>query len=160
MVVPKKIAVLRVNALGDLIFALPALQALRETFPDAEIVYLGKAWHKDFLTGRPGPVDRVEVIPPYPGVGELEDLIPDEDFTEAFFQRMHEEAFDIAFQIHGGGFYSNPFLKKLGAKLNVGLKTPNAVPLDINIPYINAYSEILRFLEVVSYVGATTKNIE
>lgn len=157
---PKKIAVLRVNALGDFIFTLPALQALRETFPDAEIVYLGKVWHKDFLTGRPGPVDRVEVIPPYPGIGELEDLIPDEDFTEAFFQRMQEEAFDIAFQIHGGGFYSNPFLKKLGAKLNVGLKTPNAVPLDINIPYINAYSEILRFLEVVSYVGATTKNIE
>ncbi|MDB5110427.1 MAG: glycosyltransferase family 9 protein, partial [Mucilaginibacter sp.] len=38
---PKKIAVLRVNALGDFIFTLPALQALRETFPDAEIVYLG-----------------------------------------------------------------------------------------------------------------------
>jgi ADP-heptose:LPS heptosyltransferase len=136
------------------------MQALRETFPDAEIVYLGKAWHKKFLTGRPGPVDRVEVIPPYPGVGEREDLIPDEELTEAFFYRMREEAFDIAFQMHGGGFYSNPFLKKLGAKLTVGLKTSNAEPLDINIPYINVHSEILRFLEVVSYVGATTKNIE
>lgn len=51
----KKIAVLRANALGDFIFALPALRALKETFPDDEIVYLGKKMHQDFLTGRPGP---------------------------------------------------------------------------------------------------------
>jgi hypothetical protein len=38
-----KIAVVRVNGLGDLMFAFPALQALRETFKKAEIILLAKA---------------------------------------------------------------------------------------------------------------------
>src|SRR2546430_14707651 len=66
----RRIAVLRANALGDFIFALPALEALRAAYPQAEIVLLAKKWHATFLQGRPGPVDRVIVVPPYPGVSE------------------------------------------------------------------------------------------
>ncbi|GAA0560190.1 glycosyltransferase family 9 protein [Chitinophaga japonensis] len=155
----KKIAVLRANALGDFIFALPALSALRETFPDHEIVYLGKKMHRDFLCGRPGPVDRVIVVPPYPGVGEAENYEPDPEQVNAFFRQMREEQFDIAIQMHGGGGFSNPFLQQLGAGQTVGLQAPDAPPLDISIPYIIYYSEILRYLEVVSYLGATTRNL-
>src|SRR5439155_12340988 len=54
----EKIAVLRANALGDFIFALPALDALRAAYPAAELVLLGAPWHARLLTGRPGPVDR------------------------------------------------------------------------------------------------------
>jgi ADP-heptose:LPS heptosyltransferase len=59
----RRIAVLRANALGDFIFALPALEALRAAYPQAEIVLLAKKWHATFLQGRPGPVDRVVVVP-------------------------------------------------------------------------------------------------
>ncbi|UBF27870.1 hypothetical protein K9N68_08210 [Kovacikia minuta CCNUW1] len=54
-IVPKiqKNAVLRANALGDFIFALPALTALRSTYADAEIVLLARKWHKQFLQQRP-----------------------------------------------------------------------------------------------------------
>lgn len=156
----KKIAVLRANALGDYIFSLPALQALRETFNDAEIVLLGRAWHKEYLQNRPGPVDRVIVVPLYPGISEREGYVPDEEVLSAFFAEMQEEKFDIAFQIHGGGRNSNPFLLRLGAKLTVGLKTPDAAALDINVPYIYYFNETLRYLEVVSRAGAATKNIE
>ena len=38
-----KIAVLRPNAVGDFVFALPALHALKHAYPDAELVFLGKA---------------------------------------------------------------------------------------------------------------------
>ncbi len=156
----KKIAVLRANALGDYIFSLPALQALRETFKDAEIVLLGRAWHKDYLQNRPGPVDRVIVVPLYPGISEREGYVPDEEVLAAFFTKMQEEKFDIAFQIHGGGKNSNPFLLRLGAELTAGLKTPDAAALDINVPYIYYFNETLRYLEVVSRAGAKTKNIE
>jgi ADP-heptose:LPS heptosyltransferase len=71
----KKIAVLRANALGDLIFVLPALQALRDHYPLAEIVYLGKRWHGEYLSERPSPVNRAVVITPYPGVGESADFL-------------------------------------------------------------------------------------
>jgi ADP-heptose:LPS heptosyltransferase len=155
----KKIAVLRANALGDFIFALPALRALKETYPDDEIVYLGKKMHQALLTDRPGPVDRVVVVPPYPGVGEAEHYEPDAAQVDTFFEQMREEQFDIAIQMHGGGGFSNPFLQRLGARMNIGLQAPNAPPLDINVPYIVYYSEILRYLEVVSYLGASTRHI-
>lgn len=146
----KKIAVLRANALGDFIFVLPALQLLRHTYPRAEIFYLGKPMHEILLSGRPGPVDHVIVIPPYPGVGEPEDFRPDFRALEIFFAGMQAEKFDIALQLHGGGKYSNPFVLRLGASLTVGLGTADAAPLDITIPYITFFNETLRYLEVVS----------
>jgi len=155
----KKIAVLRANALGDFIFALPALRALKETYPDNEVVYLGKKMHQDFLADRPGAVDRVVVVPPYPGVGEAAHYQPDAVQLALFFEQMQNEQFDIAIQMHGGGRFSNPFVQKLGARLSVGLQAPGAPALDINVPYIVHYSEILRYLELVSYVGASTRHM-
>lgn len=156
----KKIAVLRANALGDFIFALPALTALKQTYSDAEIVYLGKKWHHDFLTGRPSPVDRVVVIPPFRGVSE-QDTFTEEDHSllATFFQKMQEEQFNIAVQIHGGGRNSNAFLCKLGAELTVGTRTPDAPLLDRWLPYIYYQNETLRYLEVVKLIGATTSAI-
>ena len=83
----KKIAVLRANALGDFIFILPALQALKDSFPDVEIVLLGKKWHDEYLTGRPSNVDRVVVVPPYPGVGAAYDYEVNEEELNRFFCR-------------------------------------------------------------------------
>ena len=156
-----KIAVLRSNAIGDFIFALPSLEALRVAYPSAEIVLLGLGWHQDFLSGRPGPVDRVEVVPPYRGVSEL-DLEVDEDPGELdrFFERMAREHFDIAIQMHGGGRYSNPFVQRLGARLTAGLRTPDAIPLDRWVPYIYFQQEVLRYLELAALVGADPVTLE
>lgn len=151
----KKIAVLRANALGDLMFVLPALEALKKKFPKAELVYLGNEWHKTFLENRPGPVDRVVVVPKCQGIPHESDQVENEAEVNAFFRSMQEEQFDIAFQMHGGGKHSNPFVKKLGAKLTIGLQAADAPPLDINVPYYLLQQEVLRYLEVVAPVGAT-----
>lgn len=152
----RKIAVLRANALGDFIFTLPALEALRATYPEAELVLLAKNWHKVFWQGRPGPVDRVIVVPPCAGVGEKETFQNHHEELERFFQEMEGERFDMAVQLHGGGRYSNPFTRRLGARLTVGLKASDASSLDRWLPYVYFQHEILRYLEVVSLVGATT----
>ncbi len=159
----RKIAVLRANAIGDYIFTLPALDALRAAYPDAEIVLLGQEWHAGFINGRPGPVDRVAVVPPSKGVsflaeGEAE-IQENPAELDRFFAGQVEEGYDLAVQLHGGGRHSNPFIRRLGAKLTVGLKTPDAVPLDRWIPYIYFQPEILRFLEVVSLVGASPQTL-
>lgn len=154
---PLKIAVLRANALGDFIFVLPALHALKETYPSAEIVLLGKEMHKKFLQNRPSPVDRVEIVPPYKGVGAQE---TDIELSEKFFARMRKECFDIAIQMHGGGRYSNRFINRLGAGLTLGSRTPDAEALDISIPYTTYFPEILRYLEIVSHIGARTRFIK
>ncbi|HXK58915.1 MAG TPA: glycosyltransferase family 9 protein [Acidobacteriota bacterium] len=157
MLVPfevKKIAVLRANGIGDLMFALPALAALRAAYPGAEIVLLAKQWHAEFLQDRSGPVDRVIPIPAYPGVGAPENTSSHRPDLEAFFENMAGENFDIAIQLHGGGRHSNPFVRRLGARLTIGLRSPGAVALDRWVPYVYFQQEVIRYLEAVSLVSA------
>jgi ADP-heptose:LPS heptosyltransferase len=150
-----KIAMLRANAIGDFIFTLPALEALRAAYPHAEIVLLAKPWHAEFLRGRPGPADRVVVVPQYRGVRE------DAGFASLDGQpELRAEHFDLALQLHGGGRNSNPFVRRLGARMTAGLRTPDAEPLDFNVPYIYWQPEILRLLEVVKLVGAPAVTLE
>ncbi len=162
MILPgiSKIAVLRASALGDLIFALPALDALRDAYPTAEIVYLGRPWHVEFLSGRPSPIDRVIVVPPSRGVREEEGLEPDPAELERFFAAMRQEHFDLAIQLHGGGANSNPFILQLGARFTAGLRTPDAAMLDRWVPFVYFQAEVMRCLEVVSLVGAQFRRPE
>lgn len=155
-----KIAVLRANALGDFIFTLPALEALRRRYPAAEIVLLGNPWHHAFLAGRPCPVDRVIVVPKCDGIPHQSHRVENPAEVEDFFGRMRGERFDIAFQMHGGGRHSNPFVRKLGARLAVGMRDRDAIPLDISVPYWRHQSEVLRYLEVVKTVGAAPVRLE
>jgi ADP-heptose:LPS heptosyltransferase len=149
-----RIAVLRANRIGDLVFALPALDALRGRFPEAEIVLLGRPWHAELLEGRPSPVDRVETIPG----GVLDDT--DRRARRAFVERMRGERFDLAIQLHGGGRHSNALVRDLGASLTIGMRTPDAAPLDRWIPYVYHQHEIVRYLDVVALAGAAPLGIE
>ena len=155
----RKIAVLRANGLGDLIFALPALEALRHAYPEAELVWLGRPLHYEFFSSRPGPVDRVVIVPPSRGVRD-EPEGEDEEVLADFFQTMTSEQFDVAVQIHGGGRFSNRFLKRLGARLTVGLRSAEAIALDRSVPYIYFQHEVLRYLEVTALLGAEPIKLE
>jgi ADP-heptose:LPS heptosyltransferase len=152
--------VLRANAIGDFIFALPALEALRAAYPQAEIVYLGKRWHHALLSGRPGPVDRVVVVPPSPGVNTDPPRTASSEELTQFFSTMAEERFDLALQLHGGGGNSNPFVQRLQARLTAGSRAPDAPPLDRWVPYRYWQPEMARLLEVVGLVGAPPVAIE
>jgi ADP-heptose:LPS heptosyltransferase len=154
-----RIAVLRAGALGDFVFTLPALDALRAAYPEAEIVLLGKPWLADLLRERPGPVDRVAVVPAARGVGAAPDASEDPHALDAFFAAMQAERFDIALQLHGGGRYSNPFVARLGARVTAGLRAHGAPALDRTIPYVYHQNERLRQLEAVALVGASIRSL-
>lgn len=156
----KNIAVLRPNAVGDFLFALPCLHALKHAYPAARIVYIGKQWHADFLAGRPGPVDAVEVVPPCPGVGLPPDAAVDRAPVQAFIGKMRAAQFDLALQIYGGGLYSNPFTRQLGARLAIGLKAADAAPLDRWVSFGQLQNRRLQLLEVASLAGADTLRLE
>ncbi len=155
----RKIAVLRPNAVGDFIFALPCLHALRRAYPDARIVYIGRQWHADFLAGRPGPVDEVTVLPPCPGLGAAPDADIDPLPGQRFIRAMRDAAFDLALQVYGGGKYSNPFIMQFGARLTVGMRAPDAAPLDRWVTYGQLQNRRLQMLEVASLAGAATVHI-
>jgi ADP-heptose:LPS heptosyltransferase len=154
-----RIAVLRAGALGDFVFTLPALDALRAAYPDAEIVVLGKPWLAKLMHGRPGAVDRVAVVPTARGVGAPAHAAEDKYALDTFFEAMRAERFDIALQLHGGGRHSNPFVSRLGARVTAGLRARDAAALDRTIPYVYHQNERLRQLEAVALVGASVRSL-
>ncbi len=148
-----RIAVLRSNGIGDLVFALPALEALRRTYPGAEITLLGAAWAPTLLAGRPAPVDRVVVVPG-PSTRWSRIGTGDDRELEKFVAAQRRRRYDLAVQMHGGGRESNHLVRALGAGVTAGLRTPDAQPLDRCIPYVYYQPEVFRFLELVALVGA------
>jgi ADP-heptose:LPS heptosyltransferase len=155
----RRIAVLRAGALGDLVFALPALDALRGAYPEAEIVLLGKAWMAKLLRERPGPVDRVVVVPAARGVGVPADAIEDDRALAMFFARMRSERFDVALQLHVGGRHANQFVSRLVARSTAWLRADDAPTLDRTMPYVYHQNERLRLLEAVALVGAPVRSL-
>jgi ADP-heptose:LPS heptosyltransferase len=153
----RRIAVLRANALGDFLLALPAIEAIRHAYPDATLTLLGLPWHAEFLAGRPGPVDEVVALPPITGVSTTEEGHP---APEDVVARLRERRFDLAVQIHGGGRYSNPFVLALGAGATAGLRTPDAPALDRWVRYLYLQHETMRYLEVAALVGGRTGRLE
>ncbi len=84
----------------------------------------------------------------------------DPDATDNFFGAMKRQRFDLALQLHGGGRYSNPFLRRFGARHTVGTRTPDAVPLERTLPYAYYQHEPLRALEVAGLAGAAPVGLE
>jgi ADP-heptose:LPS heptosyltransferase len=148
----RRIAVFRPSAVGDFIFALPALHALRRTYPESKIVYLGKPWHAEFLRGRPGPVDAVALVPPCPGIGAPPGIDPGP--MQAFVDAMRAQTFDLAIQMYGGGGHANPLVRRFGARLTLGMKAADAEPLDRWVSYAPLQNRRLQLLEVAALVGA------
>ena len=150
----RKILVLRPSAVGDFVFALPALHALKQAYPAAELVLAGKAWHRAFLQGRLGPVDRVVEVPPVQGVGAPGTSTAE---VEHFVDAMRAERFDLALQMFGGGCHSNPFLLRFGARLTAGACAPGVPLLDRWVPYREPSQRRLALLEIAGLVGASMR---
>ncbi len=166
---PRKIAVLHAKALGDFIVTLPALGAIKETYPNAELVLLAKPWVKEFLARRPSAVDRIISVPALAGVNdpvETKGRVNNTDSgnvpveVELFYEAMQAEKFDIIMHLQGDGKTVNPFINKLGAGLTVGMGNPEAEPIDRFIPYVHYQSEVLRNLEIAALIGARTTRLE
>lgn len=156
----KKIAILRAGALGDFIVTLPAFKAIRAAYPSAEIVLLGKPWHKRFLAKGRAPIDRVIAVPIKKGIREEKGEQENEGAIEAFFEAMQHEHFDIAINMQGNGISANPFIKRLHARLTIGLKSKEAEPLDRSIDFYYYQNETIRFLEVAKLIGAHNSDLE
>ncbi|GAB5080183.1 glycosyltransferase family 9 protein [Arthrobacter sp. AD-310] len=152
-----RIVVLRGGGLGDLIFAVPAMAALKAAYPGSTLTLLGTPIHKTLLDAVESPVDEVCVLPFSEGVRPGDE---DPAGLEAFFRDMRSRRFDLAVQVHGGGRYSNPFLSRLGARHTVGTRTADAASLERTIPYLYYQHEPLRAVEVAGLAGAPPVDLE
>lgn len=148
---------------------LPALGAIKKSYPSAELVLLAKPWAKEFLSTRPSVVDRVITLPVLAGVNDAVETKGQVNDTrsgsgsgevELFYKEMQAEKFAIAIHMQGDGKAANPFINKLGAGLTVGMRNQGAEPIDRFIPYVHYQSEVLRCLEIAALIGARTTILE
>jgi ADP-heptose:LPS heptosyltransferase len=144
----KKIGVLRANAIGDVVVSLPAFTALRTTFPESEIVLIGRKSHCELFKGRSSPIDRVIALP-----ASIQFDRPLESEDDPVIEELKREEFDMIIQLHGGGRHSNRFVKLLEPKRSIGAKTPDAETLDQVRPYAQFQHESLRQMDILRLIG-------
>ncbi|WP_081671043.1 glycosyltransferase family 9 protein [Sporocytophaga myxococcoides] len=156
----KKIGILRANALGDFIVTLPAIQSLSHFFPNAEIILLGKEWHKFFLEEKNEGglkrtcINRVIVIPVMNGLREEPGMTENSIEVESFFTSIKKENFDLVISFQGKGNAAIPFLKRLNSKYTIGLSCEDSDQPDCSLSFHYYQSELIRYLEVASLAGA------
>jgi ADP-heptose:LPS heptosyltransferase len=149
---PRRIVVFRALQLGDMLCAVPALQALRQGAPHAHIALIGLPWAQAFVERYAGLVEELIVFPGAIG-------FPEQAETNAgladFFARMRARRFDLAIQLHGSGGVANDLLLELGAKAQAGFVQPDeAQRPGCFIGWPDDLPEAERYLALMHAMGA------
>ncbi|MEW6456976.1 MAG: glycosyltransferase family 9 protein [Acidobacteriota bacterium] len=102
----KKILLVRLRLIGDVIMTTPALRILKETFPNSFISYVVETEQKEIIEGNPS-IDKLIVLK------RKSSLI---EFLK-FIKSLRKERYDVAIDFHGGpkasliAFFSRADLK-------------------------------------------------
>lgn len=149
---PQRVALLKPSRIGDFICATPAMRALRQALPDAEITLVTLPMLRD-MAERSALFDRVVDFPGYPGLAE-QLFAPRR--AAGFFVAMQAQRFDLALQLQGSGVNANPFALMIGARHTAGFVRPGDGPglLDAALPLPDAGHEIDRMLALPAFLGA------
>ncbi|MFN3403072.1 MAG: glycosyltransferase family 9 protein [Cytophagaceae bacterium] len=147
----KKIAVFRALQLGDMLCSIPAIKALKEKFPEAEIDLIGLPWAKDFVNRFPHYFNGFIPFPGFPGLPEQG---YDPFLVADFILEMNKKKYDLIIQMQGNGSVINPLIALLGAKEIVGyFESDKYMPSSGFIPYPEHCHEIERHLTLIKSLG-------
>jgi ADP-heptose:LPS heptosyltransferase len=149
---PRRIAVFRALQLGDLLCAVPALRAIRNGFPDAEITLVGLPWAEEFVRRFGRLVDRFVEFPGFPGLPER---VPDLAALPSFLADAQAIRYDLAIQMHGRGDLTNSIVAAFGARLTAGFCPPaGACPDPLKfLPWPESGTEIHRCIALTDFLG-------
>ncbi len=95
---PRKILIVRLSAIGDVIHALPALRRLREAFPSSEIGWIVEDSAAAFVEGHPD-LDRLHTIPKRRWRGAFLRRWFSE--IRPFFREIRRIGYDVAIDFQG-----------------------------------------------------------
>jgi ADP-heptose:LPS heptosyltransferase len=153
-----KIAVFRALQLGDMLCAVPALRALRHSYPNAEISLLGLPWAASFTERFSGYLDHFIHFPGFPG-------LPEQSFNEASWKEfkafMQAHQFDLVLQMQGSGSIVNDMLENLNAGPVAGFHSAgNYRDPELFIEYPTGISEVERHLRMLDNLGIASDGTE
>jgi len=147
----KKIAVFRALQLGDMLCAIPAMRALRASYPDAEITLIGLPWAAGFVKRFSNYFNRFIYFPGYPGLPEQTFV---EEALQFFLKRIQHEQFDLVLQMQGNGTVVNPLVHQFNAKHVAGFHNRDSrVNSPLFVEYPNQGHEVRRMLTLMKHLG-------
>lgn len=147
----KKIAILRALQLGDMLCVIPAVRALRNAYPGAEITLLGLPWAAQFVKRFNKYFDAFIHFPGYPG-------LPEQEYSQqafaAFIQDVTEHQFDLIIQMQGNGTIVNELLPIFKSKYMAGYcNDVSYVPGGLFMQYPDFGSEVHRHMKLMAFLG-------
>ncbi|MBX6355851.1 MAG: glycosyltransferase family 9 protein [Micromonosporaceae bacterium] len=148
----RKVAVLRPGRIGDYLCATPAVRALRQAVPHAELHYVALPLVRDLVERNPC-VDRFVAFPGFPYIAE-QFFRPRR--AVRWLSAMQDEEYDLVVQLYGSGVYANPIALLMGGRCCAGFVRTDAEPhpLDAAVPLPQAGPEVDRALALVRHLGA------
>lgn len=151
-----KIALFRPLGVGSLLCAVPALRALDAAYPDAHITLIGLPRVRELAARLRRYLDGFAEFPGFPGIPGFD---PDLDAVPGFFDRMKNQRFDLAIQMHGSGEIANPLMVLMGAARNAGFFRPGRYCPDSQrfLQWRDDEDDVQRWLRLVAHLGAPPK---
>lgn len=148
----KKIGIFRALYLGDTLCIIPAVRAIKNAYPEAEITLIGLAWQKEFVERFKHYFSDFLEFPGWPGLPE-QPVVPTK--VTRFLEEAQRRRFDLVIQMQGDGTFTNCMCALLGAERVAGLRLPgHFCPDEALFPVFNEKEhEVLRFLKIVKALG-------
>ncbi len=143
----KRILIVSVNWLGDLLFLTPAIRAIRRAHPDSRITCLCPARGLDLLQGNPH-IDEVIPLREPRGPGNF-------FFWMALVPRLKQGRFDTAFLFHRS-FTRALAVRLAGIPERIGFQTrkrSGLLTLAVEPPAPDSVSKVDTFLQLVEAAG-------
>lgn len=139
-----------------MLYAVPALRALRAAAPQAQIALVGLPSSTQFASRFSSYIDDFVSFPGHPSLTAptiQHELIP------AFHTDMRARRIDLAIQLHGSGQISNGVVAAFGARIATGYVAEMGNHTDPHnfMPYPYPVAEQLRFLNLIEFLGAPAK---
>lgn len=153
-----KIAIFRALQLGDMLCAVPAMRALRQAYPKADIALIGLPWASSFVQRFNKYLNRLIVFPGYKG-------LPEQPYNEKawkqFVNQMQQEQFDCILQMQGNGTIVNEMLQQLQPKQLAGFHRRDC---RMNswwfVEYPEGPHEVKRHLLLMQHLGIPATNTQ
>lgn len=146
----RRVLVIRPDNLGDLLFATPALDRLRQAFPNAHITGAVGPWGRAMWHDEPA-LDEVEVVP-FPGiVSRLEGgVLGPYQLLRRTAERRGREEYDLGIVLRFDHWWGAALLWAMGVPRRWGYRTPGMAEwLNRAVPYAERMHEVMQNLQLV-----------
>jgi len=151
---PRRIALIKPSALGDIVHALPVLTALRRRFPTARITWVVNTAYEPLLRGHPDLTDTL----PFDRGAFKRGLVESLRYAASFAAELRRRRFDLVVDLQGL-LRSGLMCLASGAPVRVGFANARegsryAYTHKVRVPDADRIHAVDRYWRVAEFLGA------